>query len=444
MAGERSSFRVGEKFNFDQLRVFYGWYFDDHRTYWRGPGYGRNLAGNTDDLADPVLSKHNTFHDYMPLVGQNINALTYSSKISTVVESKNLSTLFGAFGSAKNMPGVMAVCEGDEQEINVAGGNRDSLACARNVDPNANNTNSNITWVPTSWSAFSGDNQNWTGLLLKGPSTSAGSVIINPSHAEIASERLKIYDVSRLFFPAQIVSNKQNPYLNRTADSPWTIGADYTNETRNGKIYYPLHPEVYSAYSTRAADPALSQVVYTNERLNYYPQCSIWANHHGSFFRKTLGTDPVGTPPTIPNSSVHPYLYRRTGTTTNPEGWLINSVRMSDYYPNYTMFGDARVNGDQTASNYSTLGMTNAPTAGLVNGSGKKDGPGNSDITPGQGYINRPNTDGARPRSAHPSGANSNTNPPVAPSTTGQDERSYADKKLRRNIGGAMRPANGY
>lgn len=344
--------------------------YNSFRTYYRGRGFGQDLNGNNIETA-PALSIHNTFHSYMPVVGRSLD---FS------FEGKNISTIFGSYGSAANMPGINA--QGYLDSTSSGTGSR-----------NNNGNGSAWTWVPTKTSPpdWTGSNassypQDWQYLLLTGPSTSATSVITSyattasasigsskPIHAQFMGERVKCSAMSCLMVPQGVKADIMNPYLKRTLPATATGYSASLNFTgSDGVNYKGLAYEVYENYNKRW-DLVDTFLQMDNERLNYYPLGAEYANHAGSYERESPGGYTQE-----PNQTRNPWLYpRSSGTTT---GWWHITARMSDYYPDYTIYGNANVNGDNPS--YGGDGATNA--SGMYTSSGG-------------GFINRPQNIGAKP-----------------------------------------------
>ncbi|MEO0454506.1 MAG: hypothetical protein AAFY98_10270, partial [Verrucomicrobiota bacterium] len=151
---------------------------------------------------------------------------------------------------------------------------------------------------------------------------------------------------------------------------------------------------------------------YTNARLNYFPTCGIYANHYGSYVRRRV------TGSYAPSSTNNPHIYDRD-SGSRKTGWHVNTVRIQDYYPTYSIAGFADHNSDDgIAAGDDEDGYINRPSAG-----GVQDHTGRNNSGLVHGIL-----------SPHPSGANSNLN---ANTPTPVDERTLitsesADWRIRK------------
>jgi Flp pilus assembly protein TadG len=342
--------------------------FNTIRGYLAGPGFGFPItsSGNTSGATPTTVSRlsvHNTFHDYAPLVGDCIGT---SEGVSTWAGSSfTYDKLFGSyFAGSGGSPAGNAVdaAAAKMPGINTLYGFASGAALTVSTSPKA--------WIPTYASASpttGTTNSLWqTVLLAPKVSTYKSGTFYQPMSLYTSSTTVSGtyagYEQSkwnsnfrRMGFPTQIVDPIQNPargtnfYVSNTTG--WlatTSGSLPGTITRYGQSYVWLPQEYYTNYQTYNSNSLISSntscLTLSDTAIDAFPGGSIFFNH-------------AGTGNTSASYYAAPY-----GLSSANFPWLIwlnsssvaesRTVRVTDYYPDYTFIGDATTrNSSPNATN---------------------------------------------------------------------------------------------
>jgi hypothetical protein len=344
------------------------------RTYAIGPGFSLTLSGGGAPTASK-FSVHNTFHDYQPIVGDCLDSVG-----SWDGASVKTADLFTGYGSAAAMPGVNA---------NLAPTNLTTVNDSSNPNPKI--------WVPTALNTnYSSDTNYGTGtigtnvrrtanlgnlfwpLVLLGPKDASGfyqSMNLYTSNTTMLNNSIineqdklgmtdptnnKRADFHRLILPLQIVDPIQNPargtdfYLSKNGSPTSNVAGNDTawsqQDSPSGITYYWLPHSYYQNYAAyyiwlynqNKVPNAVKNLALIDQVMDDFPVGAYYTNHASTVLREIGLNGKEGTAPGsmyAANTTNHPYIF----WPGNVLGYYSRSVCITDYYPDYTMVGDAMV-----------------------------------------------------------------------------------------------------